>query len=54
MSFADVALAATEHAERGFAISQFTAYQMGANADKYRAGRHRLRSTCVTTGAPGR
>src|SRR5882762_574251 len=36
MSFADVALAATEHAERGFAISQFTAYQMGANADKYR------------------
>src|SRR6266852_8593334 len=36
MSFADVALAATEHAERGFAISQFTAYQMGANVDKYR------------------
>src|SRR5467141_3636796 len=36
MSFADVALAATEHAERGFAISQFTAYQMGANADKYK------------------
>jgi len=36
MSFADVALAATEHAERGFAISQFTSYQMGANADKYR------------------
>src|SRR4029434_4976090 len=36
MSFADVALAATEHAERGFAVSQFTAYQMGSNADKYR------------------
>jgi gamma-glutamyltranspeptidase / glutathione hydrolase len=36
MSFAEVATAATEHAERGFAISQFTAYQMGANADKYR------------------
>jgi len=36
MSFADVALAATEHAERGFAVSQFTAYQMGTNADKYR------------------
>src|SRR5438034_5197707 len=36
MSFAEVALAATEHAERGFAISQFTAYQMGANVDKYR------------------
>src|SRR5215510_4781065 len=36
MSFADVALAATEHAERGFAVSQFTAYQMASNADKYR------------------
>src|SRR2546429_1858569 len=36
MSFADVAMAATEHAERGFAISQFTAYQMGTNAEKYR------------------
>jgi gamma-glutamyltranspeptidase / glutathione hydrolase len=36
MSFADVATAATEHAERGFAISQFTAYQMASNADKYR------------------
>ena len=36
MSFADVATAATEHAERGFAVSQFTAYQMGTNADKYR------------------
>jgi gamma-glutamyltranspeptidase/glutathione hydrolase len=36
MSFADVAAAATEHAERGFAVSQFTAYQMGSNADKYR------------------
>jgi len=36
MSFADVATAATEHAERGFPISQFTAYQMASNADKYR------------------
>ena len=36
MSFAEVATAATEHAERGFPISQFTAYQMGSNADKYR------------------
>src|SRR5215510_1057375 len=36
MSFADVALAATEHAERGFAVSQFSANQMAANADKYR------------------
>ena len=36
MSFADVALAATEHAERGFAVSPFSAYQMGANADKYK------------------
>jgi len=36
MSFAEVATAATEHAERGFPISQFTAYQMASNADKYR------------------
>ena len=36
MSFADVALPATEHAERGFAVSNFSAYQMGANGDKYR------------------
>ena len=36
MSFADVAAAAIEHAERGFPVSQFSAYQMGANADKYR------------------
>src|SRR5881396_368068 len=36
MSFAEVATAATEHAERGFPVSQFTAYQMGSNADKYR------------------
>src|SRR3989449_10547704 len=36
MSFAEVATAATEHAERGFPISNFSAYQMTANADKYR------------------
>jgi gamma-glutamyltranspeptidase/glutathione hydrolase len=36
MSFADVARAATRHAERGFAISDFSAYQMGANAEKYK------------------
>jgi gamma-glutamyltranspeptidase/glutathione hydrolase len=36
MSFADVARPAAEHAERGFAVSNFSAYQMGANADKYR------------------
>ena len=36
MSFADVARAATEHAERGFPVSGFSAYQMGANAEKYR------------------
>jgi gamma-glutamyltranspeptidase/glutathione hydrolase len=36
MSFADVALPATEHAEGGFPVSNFSAYQMGANADKYR------------------
>jgi len=36
MSFADVAAAATQHAERGFPVSNFSAYQLGANADKYR------------------
>ena len=36
MSFADVIAPAMEHAGRGFAVSAFSAYQMGANADKYR------------------
>lgn len=36
MSFADVASAAIEHAGRGFPVSGFSAYQMAANADKYR------------------
>src|SRR2546427_8649747 len=36
MSFGDVAGAATEHAERGFPVSTFSAYQMATNADKYR------------------
>ena len=36
MSFADAIAPALEHAERGFAVSAFSAYQMGANADKYR------------------
>jgi len=36
MSFADVAAAATEHAERGFPVSAFSAYQMGTHADKYK------------------
>jgi len=36
MSFADVAASATEHASRGFPVSRFSAYQMAANADKYR------------------
>src|SRR5262247_3904536 len=36
MSFADVAAAATEHASRGFPVSNFSAYQLAANADKYR------------------
>src|SRR6266849_1960425 len=35
MSFADVARAATEHAGRGFPVSSFSAYQLGANAAKY-------------------
>ena len=36
MSFADVAAAATEHAERGFPVSAFSAYQMGTHAEKYK------------------
>ncbi|MBI3826749.1 MAG: gamma-glutamyltransferase family protein [Candidatus Rokubacteria bacterium] len=36
MSFADVAAASIEHADRGFPVSAFTAYQMTSNADKYR------------------
>src|SRR5919198_1182974 len=36
MSFGDVARPATEHAERGFPVSTFSAYQMATNADKYR------------------
>src|SRR5499426_2369170 len=35
MSFAQVAAPATEHAERGFPVSMFSAYQMAANAQKY-------------------
>jgi gamma-glutamyltranspeptidase/glutathione hydrolase len=36
MSFADVAAPAIEHAARGFPVSAFSAYQMSANAEKYR------------------
>ena len=36
MSFADVVMPALEHAERGFPVSTFSAYQLTANADKYR------------------
>jgi gamma-glutamyltranspeptidase/glutathione hydrolase len=36
MSFADAIAPALEHAERGFPVSAFSAYQMGANVDKYR------------------
>src|SRR5689334_21752634 len=36
MSFADVASAATEHAERGFPVSGFSGYQMTTNAEKYK------------------
>ena len=35
MSFAEVAAAATEHAQRGFPVSGFSAFQMGSNAEKY-------------------
>jgi gamma-glutamyltranspeptidase/glutathione hydrolase len=35
MSFAEVAGPATEHAERGFPVSAFSAYQMGTHAEKY-------------------
>jgi gamma-glutamyltranspeptidase / glutathione hydrolase len=36
MSFADVVTPALEHASRGFPLSSFSAYQMSANADKYK------------------
>src|SRR3989441_6567675 len=36
MSFADAAAPAIEHATRGFPVSAFSAYQMSANAEKYR------------------
>ncbi|HEU5320281.1 MAG TPA: gamma-glutamyltransferase, partial [Methylomirabilota bacterium] len=36
LSFADAIAPALGHAERGFPVSAFSAYQMGANADKYR------------------
>jgi len=36
MAFADAIAPAMEHARRGFPVSAFSAYQMGANADKYR------------------
>jgi gamma-glutamyltranspeptidase/glutathione hydrolase len=36
MSFADVIGSALEHAERGFAVSQFSAFQMGTHAEKYK------------------
>jgi len=36
LTFSEVAAAATEHAERGFAVSEFSAYQMASNAEKYR------------------
>ncbi|MBI4246509.1 MAG: gamma-glutamyltransferase, partial [Candidatus Rokubacteria bacterium] len=36
MSFGEVAAAAIEHAERGFPVSNFSAYQLARNADKYR------------------
>ena len=35
MSFADVIAPALEHAERGFAVSQFSAFQMSTHAAKY-------------------
>lgn len=36
MSFADVIRPALEHAERGFPVSRFSAFQMTMHADKYR------------------
>ncbi|HEU5196960.1 MAG TPA: gamma-glutamyltransferase [Methylomirabilota bacterium] len=36
MSFTEAAAAATEHASRGFAVSAFSAYQMGSNVEKYK------------------
>lgn len=36
MSFADIASAAIDHAERGVPVSEFSAFQMTSNAEKYR------------------
>ena len=36
MSFADVVAPALEHAGRGFAVSQFSAFQMSTHAEKYK------------------
>lgn len=36
MSFAEVAAPSIEHAERGFPVSSFSAYQMANNVEKYR------------------
>jgi gamma-glutamyltranspeptidase / glutathione hydrolase len=36
MSFRDAAAAAIEHAQHGFPVSAFSAFQMSTNADKYR------------------
>src|SRR5688572_17290348 len=36
MSFADIAVAAIDHAERGVPVSNFSSFQMTSNADKYR------------------
>ncbi|HEY7364658.1 MAG TPA: gamma-glutamyltransferase [Methylomirabilota bacterium] len=36
MTLGEVAAPATEHAERGFPVSEFSAYQMASNAEKYR------------------
>jgi gamma-glutamyltranspeptidase/glutathione hydrolase len=36
MSFAEAAAPATEHAERGFPVSMFSAYQMATHAEKYK------------------
>jgi gamma-glutamyltranspeptidase/glutathione hydrolase len=36
MSFAEVAAPSIEHAQRGFPVSTFSAYQMAANAEKYK------------------
>src|SRR5438034_1752925 len=48
MSFGDVARAATEHAERGFPVSTFSAYQMATNAEDRKSTRLNSSHTVIS------